>query len=171
LNLTTVFFQHMNKIYLLLGSNMGNSRQCVATAVEQINRSVGIVKHMSNYYQTAAWGNTEQPDFLNQVVLVYSLLNASECLDQILAIEKRMGRIRTVKNAPRIIDIDILYFNEEIIDKRDLVVPHPAIADRRFVLVPLNEISPQFIHPVHKRSNHQLLLECQDLLGVKKIAD
>jgi 2-amino-4-hydroxy-6-hydroxymethyldihydropteridine diphosphokinase len=86
----------------------------------------------------------------------------------VLEIENKMGRVRTVKNAPRTIDIDILFFNKEIITTKDLVVPHPEIQNRRFVLVPLNELSPNFIHPVLQQNIHQLLTGCSDMLEVRK---
>lgn len=159
----------MNKVYLLLGSNMGDPATLLATARKNISEQVGAIYRSSNIYQTAAWGKTDQPDFLNQVLVLTSALSAESCLETILHIEEKMGRIRTVKNAPRVIDIDILYFNKDLIELPHLVVPHPAIQDRRFVLIPLNEISPSFIHPKLKKNNHQLLLECKDPLNVKKI--
>ncbi|MEO7536374.1 MAG: 2-amino-4-hydroxy-6-hydroxymethyldihydropteridine diphosphokinase, partial [Ferruginibacter sp.] len=122
----------------------------------------------SGIYRTAAWGNTDQPDFLNQVIIADTKLNASETLQQILSIEKLMGRIRTTRNAPRTIDIDILFFNKEIISEKNLTVPHPEIPNRRFVLVPLNELSPDLRHPVLNKSIHVLLAECADPLNVKK---
>ena len=159
----------MNKLYLLLGSNLGNSRQQLALAQKRLTKKIGIIIRQSRLYQTAAWGNTNQPDFLNQVVVLQTTLDAATSMKCILEIEHAMGRIRTKKNAPRIIDIDILYFNKEIIRKKYLVVPHPAIQDRRFVLVPLNALSPNFIHPVLGKTNHTLLEECTDSLDVKKI--
>lgn len=158
----------MNKAYLLLGSNMGNSRAQLARAVKAIEKSIGAVMRSSALYATAAWGNSNQPDFLNQVIIIGTNVTASELMKTILRIEEKMGRVRTVKNAPRIIDIDILFFNKEIIDEPDLVVPHPQIQNRRFVLVPLNELSPNFIHPVLNRTVHQLLIHCKDTLDVKK---
>lgn len=159
----------MNKIYLLLGSNMGNSRQQLGKAITHINKKIGKVVRKSKLYQTAAWGKTDQPDFLNQVVIVESGRDAVNCITIILQIEAEMGRIRSEKNAPRIIDIDILYFNKEVIDLPQLQVPHPAIQLRRFVLTPLNELSPNFIHPVLHKTNHRLLHICPDKLDVKKI--
>ncbi|MEO5890866.1 MAG: 2-amino-4-hydroxy-6-hydroxymethyldihydropteridine diphosphokinase [Ferruginibacter sp.] len=158
----------MNKAYLLLGSNMGNSHDQVKSAIQHIEKNTGKLIRKSGLYTTAAWGNTDQPDFLNQVIIIDTLLNPIETLQSILLIEKIMGRVRTTKNAPRIIDIDILFFNKEIITQADLVVPHPEIQNRRFVLVPLNEISPRFKHPVLKKNIHQLLLDCPDHLDVKK---
>lgn len=158
----------MNKIYLLLGSNMGNSLEQLQIAIKNINRQIGKTIRKSGIYQTAAWGNTKQPDFLNQVIIVETGLTAAETMQAILLIEKNMGRIRTVKNAPRVIDIDILFFNKEIIDQKELIVPHPEIQNRRFVLIPLNELSPNLKHPVLLKNNHQLLNACKDELNVKK---
>ena len=158
----------MNRIYLLLGSNMGNSQELLAKAIQQTEKQTGKLIRASALYSTAAWGNTNQPDFLNQVIVIESKLSAHETLKSILAIEKKMGRIRTVKNAPRIIDIDILFFNKEIIHLPDLIVPHPEIQNRRFVLIPLNELAPQLIHPVLNKKVHQLLAGCADQLNVKK---
>ena len=141
----------MNKTYLLLGSNMGNSRQQLLQAIKLIKKKIGRVTRQSKLYATAAWGNTNQPDFLNQVIVVETTLAAAELIKNILSIETEMGRIRTVKNAPRIIDIDILFFNKEMIGEKDLIVPHPEIQNRRFVLVPLNELSPGLKHPVLKK--------------------
>ncbi len=159
----------MSKIYLLLGSNIGNSQKQLLKAISLIQKKIGPVKRLSAKYKTAAWGKTDQPDFLNQVIIAESDLKANKLLQTILDIESIMGRVRTEKNAPRIIDIDILFFEKQIIHLEDLVIPHPAIQLRRFVLVPLNELSPNFIHPVLKKSIHQLLLKCPDKLTVKKI--
>ena len=159
----------MNKVYLLLGSNMGDSRRQLSIACGHIKKRIGKISRKSKLYQTAAWGKEDQPDFLNQVIVVETTLDAETCIALALETEEQMGRIRTVKNAPRIIDIDILYFNKDIIHLPLLQVPHPAIQLRRFVLVPLNELSPAFIHPVLKKSNHQLLAACKDTLDVKKI--
>ena len=158
----------MNSAYLLLGSNMGNSQEKLLTAIKNIEDNIGTVKRRSGLYRTAAWGNTNQPDFLNQVIITETKLTALEILPEILAIEKKMGRIRTIKNAPRIIDIDILFFNNEIISAKHLTIPHPEIPNRRFVLVPLNELSPNLKHPVLNKSIHRLLDECSDPLDVKK---
>jgi 2-amino-4-hydroxy-6-hydroxymethyldihydropteridine diphosphokinase len=158
----------MNKTYLLLGSNMGNSRLQLLKAIKNINQQIGKVTRQSNLYATAAWGNTNQPNFLNQVIVVETKLSAAATIDTILTIEEKMGRIRTTKNAPRIIDIDILFFNKEIIGEKKLTVPHPQIQNRRFVLIPLNELSPGFKHPVSHKTIHQLLQDCTDVLDVKK---
>jgi 2-amino-4-hydroxy-6-hydroxymethyldihydropteridine diphosphokinase len=158
----------MNKTYLLLGSNMGNSRLQLLKAIKNINQQIGKVTRQSNLYATAAWGNTNQPDFLNQVIVVETKLSAAATIGTILTIEEKMGRIRTTKNAPRIIDIDILFFNKEIISEKKLTVPHPQIQNRRFVLIPLNELSPGFKHPISHKTIHRLLQDCTDHLNVKK---
>ena len=158
----------MNNIYLLLGSNIGNSKATLSKAILQIEKRIGSVIRQSGLYSTGAWGNTQQPDFLNQVIIVETKLTALQTMHTILAIEKSMGRVRTVKNAPRIIDIDILFFNKEIIDLPDLTVPHPQMQNRRFVLIPLNQLSPNLKHPGLKKTVHQLLMHCPDKLYVKK---
>ena len=158
----------MNNIYLLLGSNIGNSKATLSKAILQIEKRIGSVIRQSGLYSTGAWGNTQQPDFLNQVIIVETKLTALQTMHTILAIEKSMGRVRTVKNAPRIIDIDILFFNKEIIDLPDLTVPHPQMQNRRFVLIPLNQLSPNPKHPGLKKTVHQLLMHCPDKLHVKK---
>lgn len=148
---------------------MGNSNKQVITAKKYIEGKIGRITRESSLYQTAAWGNTDQPDFINQVIIAETRLEAGETMNIILNIEEKMGRIRTVKNASRVIDIDILFFNKDIIQTPTLTVPHPFIRERRFVLVPLNELSPLFIHPVLNKRIKQLLNECADELVVKKI--
>ena len=159
----------MNKTYLLLGSNMGDSRLQLSAAIKNISMVIGEILDSSSLYSTKAWGNTDQPDFLNQVIVVHTSLAAQEVLSTILEIESRMGRVRTIKNAPRVIDIDILFFNEEIINQNNLKIPHPEIENRRFVLVPLNQLAPHFQHPVSKENMQTLLLNCPDLLEVKEV--
>jgi len=148
---------------------MGNSNELLSIAIKNIEKKIGKVYRKSSLYQTAAWGNINQPDFINQVIIVKSKLDAGICMERALTIENELGRVRTQKNAPRIIDIDILYFNKDIINLSNLTVPHLAIQLRRFALVPLNELSPNFVHPVLKKTNHQLLKNCPDHLNVKKI--
>lgn len=159
----------MNKTYLLLGSNLGKSSDQLLQAAKHIAKHIGPVIRQSAFYQTAAWGKTDQPDFINQVLVVETDLTALDTMNKILEIERKMGRVRTRKNAPRIIDIDILFFNKAVIDHTALTLPHPRIAERRFVLTPLNELAPAFKHPVQHKTIHQLLRVCPDKLTVKKI--
>jgi 2-amino-4-hydroxy-6-hydroxymethyldihydropteridine diphosphokinase len=158
----------MNKVYLLLGSNLEDPKAQLVLAHRHLREKIGHVHQQSSLYQTAAWGNGDQPDFLNQVVLVNTEMTAPALLEKLLRIEKDMGRIRTEKNAPRLIDIDILFYNSDVITTNELSVPHPALEQRRFVLVPLNELSPDFVHPRLNKTITQLLTECTDNLDVKR---
>ena len=158
----------MNTIYLLLGSNMGDSELMLFVAINMIEKNVGKRTISSSIYRTAAWGKEDQPDFLNQIIVVLSVLSATEILKKIFDIENGMGRVRTIKNAARVIDIDMLFFNDEIIETENLIVPHPQIENRKFVLVPLTEISPNYKHPVLKKSSEELLNICSDKLNVQK---
>ena len=159
----------MNKLYLLLGSNQQNPQKQLLLAQKCITKTIGKTQRTSAVYKTAAWGNTNQPDFLNQVIIVKTKLTAIQTMQSILTIEKKMGRVRNKKNDPRIIDIDILFFNKEIISHTNLTVPHPQLQNRNFVLVPLNQLSPNFKHPVINKTIHQLLRNCPDNLTVNKI--
>jgi 2-amino-4-hydroxy-6-hydroxymethyldihydropteridine diphosphokinase len=159
----------MNKAYLLIGGNEGDRFLHMQQARTNIELICGQLLLVSSIYETAPWGKTDQPDFLNQVLLIDTEFSPEELLKSILSIEEKGGRKRTVKNAPRTIDIDILFYNDLILEKPGLTIPHPRIAIRRFVLEPLNEISPEFIHPVIGKTIRELLLECKDELGVKKI--
>jgi 2-amino-4-hydroxy-6-hydroxymethyldihydropteridine diphosphokinase len=159
----------MNTVYLLLGSNQQQPIQQLQRAQKLVAKKIGAVQRMSAVYKTAAWGNTHQPDFLNQVLVATTALSALQTIEVILLLEKEMGRIRTKKNAPRIIDIDILFFNKDIIDTKKLQVPHPRLHVRNFVLVPLNQLSPNFKHPALHKTIHQLLKTCPDSLTVNKI--
>jgi 2-amino-4-hydroxy-6-hydroxymethyldihydropteridine diphosphokinase len=159
----------MHTINLLLGSNMGNSHEQLLLAQKNIATDIGKIIATSSLYSTAAWGNTEQADFLNQILIVETNINASKLLKAVLAIEKKMGRVRTTKNAPRIIDIDILFFNSDVVNLKNLTIPHPEIQNRRFVLTPLVELTPDFVHPVLKKTVQQLLIACKDHLNVQKI--
>ena len=156
----------MDKAYLLLGGNIGNRPANLKKAKHLLENQVGKIVKCSGIYETASWGNTDQPDFLNQVLLIETKLAADKIMEQILLIEKTMGRVRSEKNASRIIDIDILFFNDEVIETKNIIIPHPEIQNRNFVLYPLNELFPQLKHPVLKKTVHELLLQCNDTLAV-----
>jgi 2-amino-4-hydroxy-6-hydroxymethyldihydropteridine diphosphokinase len=156
-----------NSIYLLLGSNLGNSRELLEEAIRNVGIHLGEIIETSKLYKTAPWGKAEQPPFLNQVVRLKSELPPKEMLTKIHLIESKMGRIRQEKWGQRIIDIDILYYNDLIFNSLDLKLPHPEIQNRRFTLVPLVDLSPDFIHPILQLSNSDLLAKCEDKLDVE----
>ena len=159
----------MRTAYLLIGGNLGNRTENLSKAVLLINEQCGPLTRSSSIYETEAWGNTDQPSFLNQALEISTSLNARQLMRKVLKIEEEMGRVRKEKLGPRIIDIDILLFESEIHDLRFLKIPHPEIQNRRFVLVPLAEIDSTLQHPVLKKSIAALLEECPDNLEVKKI--
>lgn len=156
----------MNKAFLLIGGNSGDRKLNLALAVELITAKAGNILQQSHIYETAAWGITDQNAFLNQALFIETTLQPTELIDVLLDIEVSMGRIRTVKYGPRLIDLDIIYYNEEVIQTETLIIPHPAMQERRFVLVPLAEIAPSFMHPVLNKNNQQLLDGCPDKLEV-----
>lgn len=158
----------MNNAYLLTGGNLGNREQFLSFARKLINHHCGTITEASSLYETAAWGKTEQPSFLNQALAIKTTLSARQLLRSILKIEKEIGRVRKEKYDPRLIDIDILFFNGEIHHTRFLTIPHPEIQNRRFALLPLQEINPEIYHPKLKKTITQLLKECKDKLPVKK---
>jgi len=159
----------MYKAYLLTGGNEGDRILHMQQARSKIELFCGRVLQISSLYETAPWGKADQPDFLNQVLLIDTELDPQSLLKQLLSIEESLGRKRTVRNAPRTIDIDILFYDQWMVKEPGLEIPHPRIAERRFVLEPLHEISPEFLHPVLKKTIGQLLLECTDELAVKKM--
>ena len=161
----------MNRLFLITGGNIGDRKKNLETAAALIQKQIGKIMRLSAIYETEAWGITNQPAFYNQVLEIETLLSPREVLYLILKIEEEMGRKRSIKNAARIIDIDILFFNHEIIKEHNLIVPHPEIANRRFVLLPLLELEPHKIHPVLHKSIQELLSETKDKLKVIPIVE
>jgi 2-amino-4-hydroxy-6-hydroxymethyldihydropteridine diphosphokinase len=158
----------MNEVYLLTGGNIGNRLEYLSKAKKAIEKRCGSILQESSIYETAAWGMEDQEAFLNQVLGIETSFNPQKLLKSILRIEEDLGRKRELKYGPRTIDIDILFFNDEVIDEQGLKIPHPEIQNRKFVLAPLNEIASNKIHPVFQKTISQLLAECPDLLTVNK---
>jgi 2-amino-4-hydroxy-6-hydroxymethyldihydropteridine diphosphokinase len=156
----------MNKVFLLIGGNMGDRLQNLHQAIALLSATVGPVIQQSAVYETAAWGKTDQAAFLNQALLLNTSLSARELITAVLLVEERMGRHRTELFGPRVIDIDIMFYNDEVINEPHLTIPHPQLQNRRFALVPLNEIAPNLMHPVLNKTLEELLVECQDELPV-----
>jgi 2-amino-4-hydroxy-6-hydroxymethyldihydropteridine diphosphokinase len=159
----------MNRTYLLIGGNVGNRIKNLREARKQITVKCGVIIKQSAIYETAAWGKTDQAAFLNQVLLVETEFSAQEVLHRILKAELDMGRMRNEKFGPRTIDIDILFFNDDIIHEEGLTIPHPQLHLRKFALEPLNEIAPDLKHPSLGKTVHEMLRDCGDLLPVKKL--
>lgn len=156
--------------YLLLGGNLGDRKRNLDMAIQLLNNEAGQVTAVSSIYETAAWGVTEQPDFLNQAVQLETSLTALELLDKMLEIEKQLGRIRKDKWGERLIDIDLILFGEEIINiENKLQVPHPHMQSRKFVMKPLAEIAPNVYHPILGKTIYEILENISDNLEVNKL--
>lgn len=154
--------------FILLGSNLNNRSNFLKEAIVDIEEKCGSVFLQSSVYETQAWGVDNQPNYLNQVIAIYTLQSPQKLLEALLLIERKLGRIRTGFMNARTIDLDVLFFDDEIIKSESLEIPHPRLHLRKFVLTPLNEIAPNLIHPIYKQSINDLLINCLDSLDVKK---
>lgn len=158
----------MSRVFLSLGSNIGDRKHSISTASGSINNTIGKIINSSSFYETEPWGFNDENFFLNQCIIVETTLTPENVLKELLAIEKKMGRTREGKGyASRIIDLDILFYDGMISETPQLIIPHPVLHKRRFVLMPLAEIAPEMIHPVFKKTIHQLLEECDDKMNVE----
>ena len=160
----------MNVAFLCLGGNMGDRLANLTRTKELIKEERLNIVAISNIYETQAWGSENSPDYYNQCIKITTELDAESLMKLLLSIELKLGRVRTVnKNEARTVDIDILLFNGDIINTELLIVPHPRLHLRQFVLKPLNEIASGILHPGLHKSIHRLLMDCKDTLTAKKV--
>jgi 2-amino-4-hydroxy-6-hydroxymethyldihydropteridine diphosphokinase len=159
----------MNIAYLLIGGNEGDRSAYLMETSRRMETPDTRIIRRSSLYETAAWGKTDQAAFLNQALILETSLDAPTLMQKLLALEEEMGRVRTERYGSRTIDIDILFFNSDIIRLPWLTIPHPEVANRRFALVPMDEIATAYIHPILRKTIHELLTQCPDKLDVKKL--
>jgi 2-amino-4-hydroxy-6-hydroxymethyldihydropteridine diphosphokinase len=153
----------MNKAIFLLGSNLEDPVGNLTKAAALIEKEVGEIEKSSSIYITEPWGFEHKNDFYNQILVINTPMGSSELMAHNLKIEEQMGRVRVQTGySARIIDIDILFYNEEVINEPGLTIPHPRIAERKFTLVPLVELMPGYIHPLLNKSIRKLMEECKD---------
>lgn len=149
---------------LLLGTNLGDRLKNILQAYRLIEEKAGLISKKSAVYDSDAWGIENQPGFYNSAIIIQTKQSPSELLNTLLSIEQEMGRIRYKKWGERLIDIDILYYNDLVVTESDLKIPHPELANRRFTLEPLCELIPDYVHPKTGKTQRQLLAECPDNL-------
>lgn len=156
-----------NIAHLLLGSNLDDRYSMLTKAKLMINNYLGHIVGLSSLYETEPWGFDSDNFFLNQVVAIETIMRPRELLQEILAIEQKLGRTRNNNGySSRSIDIDILFYNDEIVEEHDLVIPHPKIGERLFTLLPLQEMDGTMKHPVNGKTFRQMIKECNDSLKV-----
>jgi len=158
----------MNTAFLLIGGNMGDRLQNLQAAKAALAQQCGTIVNSSAIYETAAWGLKDQPHFLNQAIALQTFSKPHALLEGLLNVEKTLGRVREKKYGPRLIDLDILLFDDFIIDTPALTIPHPELQNRRFALTCLVDIAADVKHPVFQKSILQLLNACTDPLPVHK---
>lgn len=158
----------MKKVYLLLGSNIGNRFKNLEKATQLIESKIGKISKRSKIYETEPWGEKEQDAFLNQALEVDTKLKPKGLIKAIGDLEKLIGREETYKWGPREIDIDILFYGDEMISEVDLTIPHPFIHERLFTLIPLNDICPDKFHPIFGATVSELIDMCEDTCEVKE---
>ena len=151
-------------VYLLLGSNLGDREENLSKAIALL-KSAGEIKTLSSVYETSPWGFNHPVPFLNRVILLWTSLNPTGLLKKIIKIENELGRLRAPSNGyeARTIDVDILFFGNNTYISKNLIIPHPKMAERKFTLTPLAEIAPDLIHPVLNKKVSQLFASCRDL--------
>ena len=161
----------MAKTYLLLGGNLGDRLLMLNRAKEMIEKNMGNIIAQSAIYETSPWGFSHSNNFYNQLVIIETMKKPQELLENILEIELNLGRARSEDNKwkEREIDIDILFYNDKIINEDNLKIPHPYLHQRKFALVPLAELAADLVHPVFKKNVKRILAECKDNSEVKPL--
>tara|TARA_B100000795_G_scaffold162854_1_gene122361 strand:- start:1451 stop:1936 length:486 start_codon:yes stop_codon:yes gene_type:complete len=160
----------MNIVFLQLGSNLGDRELLLKDAILAIENRVGDIVNFSKVYESAPWRVEGQDNFLNQILKIKTTLLACEVLSIVLNIEEQLGRVRIEKWGERLIDIDIVFYNDSIIETPELCVPHKHLHERMFVLKPLHEIAPEMVHPKYNKTIDELLKICKDTELVKEYA-
>lgn len=157
----------MATAYIGIGSNVGDKAGNCRLAIEALKQAPGVLRvRGSSLYRTDPVGYTQQEEFVNCAAEIETGLSPQELLVLCKGIEQRLGRVRTFHWGPRVIDLDILLYEQAVIDDGDLQIPHPAMSSRRFVLAPLAELAPEMFHPVYGKTAAQMLNECDDNSGV-----
>jgi 2-amino-4-hydroxy-6-hydroxymethyldihydropteridine diphosphokinase len=163
----------MSDLFLSIGGNLGNRCQNLLMCIDQISKKIGHIEKVSSVYETQAWGFTAEQDFYNQVLWVKTELSVHEVLKFVLLIEENMGRVRnlakTQKYESRIIDIDILIYDNLCLSLDNIIVPHPHMHERLFVMMPMVEVAADYLHPYFNKSMKQVLETCTDLGRVTKL--
>ena len=154
----------MSKTYIGIGGNIGNKEENIRTAINFISKDIAVPEKISNLYLSEPWGFKSEHNFLNCVISIKTNLSPEELLSKTINIENQMKRLRTTSNSyeDRTIDIDLLFIDNKIVDTEKIKIPHPKIQDRKFVLLPMNDIAPDFIHPLNNKTISDLLNECKD---------
>ncbi|MCY7351975.1 MAG: 2-amino-4-hydroxy-6-hydroxymethyldihydropteridine diphosphokinase [Cytophagaceae bacterium] len=159
----------MTTVYLLLGANLGDRAATLTRAAELLDGQFGTVSKKSSFWETAPWGLTDQPAFLNQAIEITTDFTPLDLLNATQSVEQQLGRVRKEKWGARLIDIEILFYGDERIDSPGLNIPHPFLPERRFALAPLAEIALEFRHPGLGKTVGELLAECLDESEVRRV--
>lgn len=162
----------MHQVFLSIGGNLGNKRANFDKVYTHIQNELGCIVLRSSVYETPAWGFESEDPFWNQVLCIETHLNPSEILENIKKIDAAFGRKRMREGySSREMDVDILYFDDQIINAENLTIPHPLLHKRFFVLVPLAEIVSRFVHPVLKLNSVEMLNRCEDKSEIRKVSE
>lgn len=159
----------MNEVCLMIGGNLGDRLLNMSSCLQMLEQNIGKAHLKSSIYETEAWGKKDQPSFLNQAVILKTELSPYQVLEETQKIENKLGRKREEHWGARTMDIDILFYEDKVLKNSNLVIPHPLIQERKFVLAPLVEIIPQFKHPIFKQKIETLFILCTDKSLINKI--